>query len=139
MRRELLSLSLILAASAARAQVSDVSADATARTITRNTSPALETIYDFNGSPIGFPTQLSMGADCNLYGVTAGLDLTYHVTGSAFRIQPPAQPGDPWIGELLHTFTGDDGISPDARRHFVRHDLQRRDDGAWHLGVSVKL
>jgi hypothetical protein len=110
MRRELLSFALILAAPAAGAQVSDVSA---------NTPPALETIYDFNGAPIGFPTQLTMGADGNLYGVTAGLDLIYHVQGSAFRIHPPAQPGGQWIGELINTFTGDDGISPQA---VVMHD-----------------
>jgi hypothetical protein len=114
MRRELLTFALMLAAPAARAQVSDVSADATDRSIAENTPPVLETIYDFNGSPVGFPMQLTMGADGSLYGVTAGMDLIYHVPGSAFRIRPPAQPGGPWIEELLHTFTGDDGISPQA-------------------------
>jgi hypothetical protein len=68
--------------------------DATARTITKNTPPALDTIYDFNGSPVGFPTQLTIGGDGNLYGVTAGQDLIYDVAGSAVRIHPPAQPGD---------------------------------------------
>jgi uncharacterized repeat protein (TIGR03803 family) len=71
------------------------------------------TIYQFAGGldgqqPLGTVVFDSLGS---LYGVTSGGGA--HSYGTAYKLSPPAEPGAPWIKEVLYNFTnGADGGYP---------------------------
>lgn len=60
----------------------------------------------------GFTPQggLIADADGSLYGTTTLGGASNH--GSIYKLTPPAQPSDPWTETVLHSFTGDDGATP---------------------------
>src|SRR5882672_4513191 len=79
-------------------------------------SPTLTTLYSFTGGtdgniPLAGLVSDAMGA---LYGTTS-LGGTSGF-GIAFKLTPPAQPGDPWTESVLHNFTTGtgDGFAPEG-------------------------
>ena len=82
-------------------------------------------LYSFQGNadgwnPIGFLIYDSAG---NLYGTTTyggtGTACDPYGCGTVFELQPPANPGDPWVKTVLHNFNGSDGYWPSTGRMAV--------------------
>jgi uncharacterized repeat protein (TIGR03803 family) len=78
------------------------------------TRPWIETVlYSFPGAGEGTPSSLFLNSDGALYG-TASLGGLYN-GGVVFKLEPPADAGDPWTETDLYSFTGGaDGAGPDA-------------------------
>jgi len=79
-------------------------------------APTLTTLYSFTGGtdgniPLAGLVSDDMGA---LYGTTANGGTSGF--GVAFKLAPPAQPGDPWTESVLHNFTTGtgDGFAPEG-------------------------
>src|SRR5450755_4557255 len=77
--------------------------------------PALETLYDFKGTPdASYPySALVVGGGEVLYGTTWSGG-TFG-KGTVFSLAPPTSPGGAWTETILHSFGGPgDGINPQS-------------------------
>jgi uncharacterized repeat protein (TIGR03803 family) len=86
-----------------------------------------QVLYDFQGVPGGggegdgtFPMSVVFDAAGNLYGTTVGggycTNYQGFITcyGTVFKLQSPAQPGDPWTETVLHRFNSSGLSQPQA-------------------------
>jgi len=79
-------------------------------------SPTLNTLYSFTGGTDGNLPLAGLVSDATgaLYGTTSQGGTSGF--GVAFKLTPPAQPGDPWTESVLHYFTTGtgDGFAPEG-------------------------
>ncbi len=80
------------------------------------TSPTLTTLYSFTGGTDGNLPLAGLVSDASgaLYGTTSQGGTSGF--GVAFKLTPPAKPGDPWKEKVLHSFTTGtgDGFAPEG-------------------------
>jgi len=76
------------------------------------TAPSSTTLYEFGAEPDAqFPGSLVRDKSGVLYGVGSGGGRGY---GAVFSLTPPTAPGSTWTESVIHSFTGNDGSSPNA-------------------------